>query len=214
MRISNNQIIINTNNGQFTADKVVVSTPLQVLKDGDISFIPSLPQSKIDAFNNSVIWEGFKAFFEFNTNFYGSNEYVFQVNPASDGQKIYYDATKGQNTNKNILGLFVVGKPAQDYISLSGNALKNLILNELDGIYSNQATPNYIKHITQNWNNEPYIKGGYLTDYADWRTVEELGKPLGDKIFFAGGAYTDGNDWVSVHAAAQSAKKAITEINT
>lgn len=210
---SGNQIVVNTSNGQFTADKVVVSIPLQILKNGDISFTPKLPQSKLVAISETVVWEGFKAFFEFNTNFYGDNEYVFPIIPESSGQKIYYNAAFGQNTTKNILGLFVVGAPAKDFISSSGNDLKNFILSELDSIYANQATPNYIQHITQNWNNEPFIKGGYLTDYEDWRKVKELGNSVADKLYFAGAEYTDGEDWVSVHTAAQSAKRVIEEIN-
>jgi monoamine oxidase len=210
---SSGQIVVITNVGQITADKVVISIPLQILKTGDINFTPNLPQSKLNAINDAVIWDGFKAFFEFNSNFYGDNEYVFQINPVSNGQKIYYNASLGQNTTKNILGLFVVGTPAQDYISRTGDDLKIFILSELDRIYANQASPSYIKHITQNWNNEPYIKGGYLTDYADWKTVRELGNSIGDKLFFAGGAYTDGEDWVSVHTAAKSAKRAVEEIN-
>ena len=51
-----------------------------------------------------------------------------------------------------------------------------------------------------------------MTDNADWRTVKILGESLANKIYFAGGAYTDGDDWVSVHCAAQSAKKAVEEI--
>lgn len=211
---SGNQIVVNTNNGKLTADKVVVSVPLQILKDGDISFTPSLPQSKLVAINETVVWEGFKAFFEFNINFYGDSEYVFPITPESSGQKIYYNAAFGQNTTKNILGLFVVGVPAQDFISRSGDDLKNFILSELDSIYANQATSNYIQHLTQNWNNELFIKGGYLTDYEDWRKVRELGSSVADKLYFAGGEYTDGEDWVSVHSAAQSAKRVIEEINS
>lgn len=41
----------------------------------------------------------------------------------------------------------------------------------------------------------------------------DLGKPVDDKIYFAGGEFTDGEDWVSVHTAAQSAKKAVDELN-
>ncbi|WP_024772422.1 FAD-dependent oxidoreductase [Aquimarina macrocephali] len=205
------QIVITTQKGQYIADKVIVSVPTKILQDGDISFIPTLPQDKQDAINGTTIWEGFKAFIEFSQNFY-NNEFEFEITPSSDGKKIYYNAAFGQNTSKNILGLFAVGKPAIDYISLSDNQLKDFILNELDGIYSNQATPNYVKHISQNWNDEPFIKAGYMTDLADWRTVKKLRETVADKIYFAGGAYTDGEDWVSVHTAAQSAKNTIEEI--
>ncbi len=209
---SGDQIVITTQNGQQIADKVIVSVPLKILQDGDISFLPTLPQNKRDAINDTVIWEGFKAFFEFSQNFY-NDEFEFEITPESDGEKIYYNAAFGQNTSKNILGLFAVGKPALDYLSLSDNQLKDFILNELDEIYSNQATPSYIKHIAQNWDNEPFIKAGYMTDNADWRVVKKLGESVANKIYFAGGAYTDGENWVSVHTAVQSAKAAIEEIS-
>jgi len=210
---SGDQIVVNTQNGQHTADKVIVSVPLKILQDGDLNFLPNLPQDKLDAISDTTIWEGFKAFFEFSEKFYDDN-YEFDISPASDGEKIYYNATHGQNTSKNILGLFVVGKPALDFNTLSGDELKDFILAELDGIYSNQATSNYIKHITQNWDKEPFIKAGYMTDNADWRTVRKLGESVDDKIYFAGGEYTNGDDWVSVHAAAQSAKRVIEKIVT
>ena len=209
---SDDTVIVNTQNQQYTADKVIISVPLKILQDGDIAFMPTLSQGKLNAINNTVIWEGFKAFFEFSTKFYDDG-FGFQITPPSDGQKVYYDASFGQNTSKHILGLFVVGKPALEYISLSDSNLKNFILDELDGIYSNQATPNYIKHITQNWNSEPFIRSGYMTDHANSETVEKLGQPIDNKVYFAGGPYTDGNDWVSVHAAAQSAKNAVDELN-
>ncbi|SHG48296.1 flavin monoamine oxidase family protein [Flagellimonas flava] len=208
---SGDQIVVNTQNGRHLADKVVLSVPLKILQDRDISFTPSLPKDKLKAINGSRVWEGFKAFFEFSNKFY-DEQYVFNVNSKHDGEKIYYDAAYGQDTDKNILGLFVVGTPAQDFISRSGDELKEYILTELDGIYENQATPNYIKHLTQNWNQEPFIKGGYMTDHADWKVVRTLGRSVDDKLYFAGGAYTDGEEWVSVHTAARSAKKTVEEI--
>lgn len=209
---SGNQVVVTTNRGQISADKVVVSVPLQVLKDGDISFTPSLPQSKLNAIRQSNVWAGFKAFFEFNTLFY-DDEHEFLIEPTTNGQKIYYNASKGQNSSKNILGLFVVGTPALDYISRSDDDLKTFILEELDSIYAQNASPNYIKHITQNWNGEPFIKGGYLSDHEDWKNVKELGKSVASKVYFAGSEFTDGEDWVSVHTAVQAAKTAVTEIN-
>ncbi|MFK7905487.1 MAG: flavin monoamine oxidase family protein [Chitinophagales bacterium] len=208
---SGDQVVVNTQNGQHTADKVIISVPLKILQEGDISFEPTLPQDKVDAIEEALVWDGFKAFIEFSEKFYDT-QIDIEINPVSDGAKLYYDAAYGQNTSKHILGLFAVGKPAMDYLALSEDELRDLILSELDEMYPNQATPNYIKHISQNWNKEPFIKGGYMSSHADWRTVRELGKSVADKIYFAGGAYTDGEDWVAVHTIAQSAKDVVEEI--
>ena len=207
------KILVETNNGNFTADKVVLSVPLKILKNGSIQFTPELPVSKKNAISELTVWDGFKAFIEFSSNFYGDSEFVFSVKPETDGQKLYYNAALGQNTKRNVLGLFVVGKPAQDYLNRSGDDLKKFILSELDGIYNNKATAAFVKHLTQNWNEEPFIQGGYLTDFADWRTVKKLGDSVDDKLFFAGAEFTDGEDWVSVHTAAKSATMALTAIN-
>jgi len=208
---SGDKISIKTQGGEFQADKVIISVPLKILQDGDISFSPSLPNDKQEVINGATIWEGFKAFIEFSNKFYHTAT-SFDISPETDGQKLYFDASYGQNTDKHILGLFAVGKPALAFISRSGDELKDYILNELDDIYSNQATPSYIKHITQNWNDEPFIKAGYLTDHEDWQSVRKLSESIDDKIYFAGGPYTNGDDWVGVHAAAQSAQDAVQEI--
>jgi len=204
------QAIVTTQSGQHSADRVVVSVPLKILQEGSINFVPELPQSKRNAIRSVRVWEGFKAFFEFTDNFYDDQQ--FPVNPATDGDKWIYDAAYGQNSNKNILGIFSVGTPAAEYNSRSGNDLRDFILAELDGLYGGQATQKYIDHIVQNWNDEPFIQGGYLSDHADWTKVAKLGKSVDDKVYFAGGPYTDGEDWVSVHAAARSARVAIDEM--
>lgn len=206
-----NQTIINTQNGQYTADKLIVSVPLKILQNGDITFNPNLPQDKSDAINELNIWDGFKAFFEFSDKFY-PDLFEHVVSSSADGEKIYYNAAFGQNSTKNIIGLFSVGKPAFDFTLLSDEELKNTILDELNTLFNNQASANYLSHISQNWNDEPFIKGGYLSDFADWRSVKKISESVNDKIYFAGGPYTDGSDWVSVHAAAQSAKMAIEEV--
>ena len=192
-------------------DAVFISVPLKVLQTGGITFTPELPAYKVKAIKDAEIWSGFKAFFEFKEDFYGDG-HAFDIKPETDGQKIYYDATFGQNSAKNILGLFTVGKPAEKFTVLSNDELKNAILKELDELFDNKATPNYVKHVVQNWDNEPHIQGGYLSDHADWKLVRDLGKSVDNKIFFAGGPYSDGNDWVSVHVAAQSAKSAVNEL--
>lgn len=209
---SGEQILIQTPTGTYTADRAIVSVPLKILQDGDMKFIPVLPQKKSAAIQNTVIWEGFKAFFAFKTAFY-ADEYVFPVTPSNAGEKIYYNATLGQNSSQYILGLFTVGEPAQAYITRSGDELRDYILQELDDLYAGQATPNYLKHIAQNWQDEPFIRSGYMSDHADWQTVRELGMSVNKKLFFAGGEYTNGDDWVSVHTAALSARRAIEELH-
>jgi len=210
---SSNKIEITSSNGEtFTADRVIITVPVKILQNGSISFTPTLPNNKQQAINNVIIWGGFKAFFKFNTKFYGA--YLgLADSETTQGQRIYYDAAYAQNTTDNILGLFSVGEQANQYQNLSGNAQRDYILNELDTIFGNNlASNNYIEHLIQNWNEEPYAQAAYVRDQEDWQLVRTLGESVNGKLYFAGDAYTDGEDWSSVHTAVRSAKIAVEEL--
>ncbi len=205
------QVRVTTATEEFTADKVIVTVPLKILQGGSISFSPALPNDKVEAINEAHVWEGCKAFIEFSEKFYPAFT-VFGVSPETAGEKLYYDAAYGQNTSQHILGLFAVGVTVEQFVQLSDSELIDYMLAELDAIYDNQASATYIKHTFQNWNAEPHIQAAYLNDYEDWRRVRTLGESVGDKLYFAGEAYTDGEDWGSVHTAAQAARRAVEEL--
>ena len=83
------------------------------------------------------------------------------------------------------------------------------MLAELDEIFDGAATRTYVQHIAQDWSREPFIRQAYLADDANWRHPPVLREPLAGRVYFAGDAYTDGEDWGSVHLAAQSAREAV-----
>ncbi len=208
---SDETILLKTAISEFKANRVVVTAPVSLLQNKKIQFKPQLPKKKLNAINNLVVWDGFKAFIEFKEKFYPA--FVdFLIHPKTDGQLSYYDASYGQKTNKNILGLFSVGKPAKKYNQLTDLELKNYILAELDKIFDGQATSNYIKHIKQDWSKEPYARGAYINDHADPKTVAIVQESVDEKLFFAGDCYTNGNDWGNVHNAIESAQQCVQEI--
>ncbi|WP_299526612.1 FAD-dependent oxidoreductase [Winogradskyella sp.] len=210
---SSNDVIVTSSNGQtFTAEKVIVAVPVKILQNAVINFTPELPNNKQQAINNVEVWGGFKAFFKFTSKFYGA--YLGLPDSETDqGQRIYYDAAYAQNTSDNILGLFSVGQQAEQYQNLSGNAQRDYILNELDTIFGNNIASNgYLDHIVQNWNAEPYAQAAYIRDQENWQLLRTLGQSVNNKLYFAGDAYTNGEDWSSVHTAVRSAKRAVEEM--
>jgi monoamine oxidase len=149
-----------------------------------------------------------QVFLQFAERFYPT----FLAFPDSEtvaGQRVYYDAAYGQRTAGNVLGLFAVGAQAEQYQAVEGDALRDLLLAELDDIFDGAASRTYLQHVSQDWSAEPLIRQAYVADDADWRTVQTLGEPIGDRIWFAGDAYTDDEDWSSVHVAARSARAAV-----
>lgn len=204
-------VVVATADEQYTADQVIATVPVKMLQNETIKFTPELPSDKLGAIKNVTVWDGCKAFIEFSEKFYPA--FVgFDIQPESAGQKLYYDAAYGQNTSQHILGLFAVGTGTLPYVQLSDMELIDYMLAELDGLFDGKASSAYVKHLFQNWNAEPFANGAYVYDQENWRRVRTLGQSVGNKLFFAGDAYTTGDDWSSVHTAARSAIRAVDEI--
>ncbi len=208
---TSDQIAVQAASQAFSADRVIITAPLKILQNGVITFTPELPSDKKEVINNATVWDGCKAFIEFSEKFYPAFT-AFEITPETAGQKLYYDASYGQNTSQNIMGLFAVGVAADPYVQRTDQELIEYMLSELDAIYDNQASANYIKHTFQNWNTEPHIQGAYLFDYEDWRRVPKLAETVDNQLLFAGEAYAFESDWGSVHAAARAAKRAVQEL--
>jgi len=204
-------IQVKTNDGEFQADAIILTVPTSILRANTISFTPALPKWKQKVIANTTVWDGIKVFIEFSEKFYPAFVDAVII-PETDGQLSFYDAAFGQQTNQHILGVFAVGKPAETYGSMSNGELKSNILKTLDQLFEGKATPNYIKHITQDWSKAPYSRGAYVYDHEKVSTIQTLQKSVERKVFFAGDCYTNGYDWGNVHNAIVSAKTAVQEI--
>ena len=123
---------------RYSADAVVITVPPQIIKDGDVTFVPPLPKRKQTAFADAYIWGGMKVFIEFRKAFYPTFLEIEGTNNRR-GQKSFYDAAYGQNSDANVLGLFAVGDQAKPYQALRGNQLRDYLLAELDSIFNGQA---------------------------------------------------------------------------
>ncbi|MEM7141132.1 MAG: FAD-dependent oxidoreductase [Actinomycetota bacterium] len=209
---SGGEVALTTPTGDvWTADQVIVSVPMKVLQDGDVSFTPPLPGDHQDALDSANIWTGMKVFIEFEDAFYPTFLEV-AADAGDDGQRAYYDAGYGQN-GANVLGLFTVGELSKPYQAVDpGDELRDLVLAELDEIFDGAASANYVQHISQNWANEPFIKAAYLADTAPSWISEALAESIDDRVFFAGCSYTSFDDWSSVHTAVRSARDAADAI--
>lgn len=199
--------LIDTDGGVHEADRVVVTVPVAILQQGLVEFDPPLPDDRLDTLREAAVWSGFKAFIEFDRRFYPT-----LLAPADSGvgggQRLFYDAAYGQDSDANVLGVFTVGEEAERY-QAAGDRAVELILGELDEMYDGLASEAYIQHITQNWNEQPWARGAYLMDDEDFRTTRRLAEPINDTVFFAGDGYTAFDDWSSVHTAVWSAREAV-----
>ncbi|MEM9042204.1 MAG: FAD-dependent oxidoreductase, partial [Actinomycetota bacterium] len=199
--------LTDSDGGVHEADRGVVTVPVAILQQGLVEFDPPLPDDRLDTLDDARVWSGFKAFVEFGEPFYPT-----LLDPgdsgAGGGQRLFYDAAYGQDSDAHVMGVFSVGEEAERY-QAAGDGAIDMILAELDDIYDGRASEVYVQHLTQNWNEQPWARGAYLTDDEDFRITRRLAGPIDDTVFFAGDGYTSFDDWSSVHAAAWSAREAV-----
>jgi len=195
----------------FSANQVVFTAPLQMLKRSRIFFYPELPDRKQQAIRQAEVWGGIKVFIRCKKRFYPTF-LAFEDSDTEDGQRLYYDASFGQRGGENILGLFAVGEQAKPYLTRKGDALKTHILQELKQVFGSVAEESFIELLAQNWNEEPFIESAYLSDYADERLPPILAESVQETLYFAGEAYTDEGDWGGVHNAARAAHRAVNQL--
>lgn len=205
-------VIATDRTGQtYEADKIIVTVPLKILQEGDITFLPQLPSAHRNAIQDAPIWGGIKVFLEFSEHFYPPY-LTFPDSETETGQRIYYDAAYGQNSASNVLGLVALGEQANQYQERTGTSQRDYILNELDAIFNGLASQTYSKHIVQNWNEEPFIRTAYLADIASSNISNRLSKSIDEKVYFAGEAYSQEDDWGGVHNATRSARDVVNEL--
>jgi monoamine oxidase len=201
-------LITDSNNKQWTADKVIVSVPISILKLNEIAFTPSLPAEKTAAFTKFGMGPGMKVFLKFSNKFY---------EPALYGGAIcgaYVDDTLGKNTNDHVLLAFVMGKQAAYLHGLGSDvAITNALLAELDLIYGGQATTNFIASSVHNYTNKPFIKGAYGFSTMNMGNARAVAaEPVNKVLFFAGEAMNVNGHHQTVHGAVESAYKAVIDI--
>lgn len=204
-------VLTDKNKERFVADKVILTVPLRLLQLGSINFHPPLTPEKRKAIRSANVWSGLKMFIEFSQKFYPT-VLAFSNSETPEGQRYLYDAAVGQNASRPILGVFSVGAQAEAYIALNEEHRIKVVLEELDRIFDGAASRTYLRHLTQDWNVEPFARGAYLSDVSPSWIPRDLSRSVDGKLYFAGEAYTEGEDWGGVHDAARSARSAVREL--
>ena len=203
-------IQLTDSNGQtHTADKLIITVPLAVLKAGDIAFIPALPQSKQTAIDTIGMDAGMKIILKFSSRFW----------PADTGSIItngvvpeFWAPGHGRGTN-NILTAFVMGEEAET-LSAAGNNAVNMVLTDLEALFPSAGVAGLLQdsHIAD-WTKEPFIKGGYSYPSAGSSAQRSvLAATIDEKLFFAGEAANVNGHIATVHGAMEAGSEAVNKL--
>lgn len=201
---------VSCGNRTWSANHVIITTPIKTLQDGDIEFLPALPQTHTSAMAEMTMLAGIKVFFKFTNKFYNFQAFSLDNDSIAGNERFFYDATFGQgNTDDVILGFFAIGPAAEPYADQTDASITSSLIAELDAIFNNQASKNLESSLVQNWSNEPYIRGAYITIVGDRvEPIKTLRRPVNNTLFFAGEAIpTSDYEWGFAHGAALSGRR-------
>jgi monoamine oxidase len=207
----------------FTANKVIVTVPISVLKSGGLSFSPGLPGSFSGSLAKLDMGPCVRAIIEFKKNFWGDSiGYMI----GSGNVPEYFSMGLGRSQFNATLSVTVNGPKALQYSSLGEAGMIDAILADLDVLYGGQATQfirkkleNFVEtnqriFVAQDWTNMDYIRGGfsYPLPGATNNDRKAIGQPVGNKLFFAGEATDITGQAGMVNGALASAERAAQEI--
>lgn len=211
IRVQGAQVFVDTKTGTFTADRVVVTLPLGVLKSGAVQFLPALPAAKLAAISTLRMGILNKCFLRFKSVFWAEKYDWLGYIPALNGRWAEWCSLSRQ-TGKPIL----VGFNAADYggqVEFSSDAM---IVQEamatLRRIYG-ATVPDPVGYQITRWGNDPFSLGSYsyIPVGAKPGMMDALAANVNRMIYFAGEA-TNRKYPATVHGAYLSGVRAGTEL--
>ena len=215
----NSSVTVTTNQGDFTADRVIVTLPLGVLKNGGVIFHPALPTRKQGAIRRLDMALLNKVVMRFPEVFWDpENELISGFGNTKLGGKKPTAISNFINMSPVVGSPILTGIFGGDFSKrtelLSDSELAELAMRTLRRIFGSDI-PEPEAVVRTRWKSDPFAYGSYsfipVGAYAKDREI--LAEPVGDRVFFAGEA-TNRRYPATVHGAYLSGVREASRIST
>jgi len=201
-----------TKTREFTADRVIVTLPLGVLKAGNVRFVPALPEKKQKAIASLGMGVLNKCYLRFPEVFWPNGvdwlEYIAEEH-GEWTEWVSFVRTTGQPV---LLG-FNAGTRGREIEAWTDEEIVESAMQTLRTLYGNDIPEPTDFQITR-WASDPFARGSYsfcsLGSTPEMR--RELAHPLEGKLFFAGEA-TNVDYYGTADGAYQSGLRVVDEIS-
>ena len=214
--ITPTNVNIQTNKERFTADHVIITLPLGVLKSGAIQFDPPLPEEKQQAIQRVGFGNYEKLAMRFD-KFYWPRE-PHRFNYLSSGEPSLFHAwlNIGHYTDTPIIVAYHAGRRARHINQWSDGELLENTLTTMQRIFGNNGygeIPTPQDYLRTNWQSDPFSSGSYSYDQIGQQPTDRLtlAEPVGHRLFFAGEA-THPHFYATVHGAYETGVRAAQEV--
>jgi monoamine oxidase len=218
IRYAGEQVELLTNRGHYTADQLIVTVPLGVLKAGTIAFDPPLPPAKLAAIDR--IGFGFyeKLALRFDRFYWPRDRQRF--NYISEGEPPLFNVwlNLGYYNGEPILVAYHAGRRARAINKWSDEALisgARQTMQRLFGDHGFGPVPKPVAYRRTGWQTDPFSQGSYSFHHVDQQAEDRrsLATAIAGKLFFAGEA-THPAYYATVHGAYESGIRAARELLT
>lgn len=193
-------VTVTTDQGEFEAERVVVTLPIGVLRKGVVEFDPPLPEDKATAIEHIGAGVLNKVYLRFATAFWEDDDtdWIGYI-PEKKGEwgeylNIYY------YTGQPILLCFNAGEYGLAVEKLSDEEIVAAAMKTLRRMYG-EDIPDPKAWLITRWGSDPFALGSY-SHAAPGATADDfvaLAEPVEDRLFFAGEATSE--YFATVHGA-------------
>ena len=190
-----------TDKGNFTADRVILTLPLGVLKSGSIQFSPELPVSKLAAIQNLGMGLLDKVYLKFSKNFWAREGTEIISYVSAQRGNFPYIVNMAHYTGDPVLQMFIGASVAEGLEQQRERDVVGRAVSALREMFGEKVTEPEDYKITR-WKQDPFSQGSYsyLAYGSSPESFDALAAPVGDRLFFAGEAtHRDYN--ATVHGA-------------
>ena len=179
-------ISIQTTNGGYLADMVLVTVPLGILKKGGIQFTPPLPKKHQKAIHRLGMGTVNKFVLLWEEAFWPEDLQHIGFTPRKKGKFNYFLNLKTL-TRANALMTFAFGDFAIETEHWSDDQIIAGIMAHLRTIYGNEIPTPKLMQRTK-WNENPYTHGSYsfVANGGRSKSYKVFEKSIDNMIFFAG----------------------------
>lgn len=204
-------VVVETSQRTFTADKVIVTVPLGVLKRQQLVFVPPLPAAKLAAIDRLAMGTLNKCYLRFPKVFWPHDVDWLEYVPSQHGQWAQWVSFANVLQQPILLG-FNAADYGQQLEALSDQQIVAAAMQRLQTIFG-QDIPAPTDHIITRWSTDPYSYGSYSFNSlgATPQHRAALAQPIDKQLYFAGEA-TSSTYFGTAHGAYLSGIEVATEI--
>lgn len=175
--------------GSMEADSVLITVPLGVLKESFIQFTPKLPRGKLDSIERLGMGLLNKIVMRFREPFWPSDAHRLGLLSSTTLERVEFFPIPPLADSTVLLAL-VYGDFARRIEDLPKQQIVQLLLSQLRDMFGETVPSDVLDIMITGWGNDEFAMGSYshIPPGASLQDCEDLSKPVGASLFFAGEA--------------------------